>query len=181
MQGRGGVTRGNATTIRHVDERRRCDERQCEVEAAQREVTRQPARENERQMGRRRRRLRLKRQRHDENGTTRANATTSQGKQEGGMKASATRWRVDESKVPARLPQRRLEVGGGAIGKRFLLNHAHESWRRRRRRRGGGRQKQCPSRPRGSGGPRRWLRWQVGLWPQRFWQRPRRWRRGTLQ
>jgi hypothetical protein len=72
-------------------------------------------------MGGRRRRLCVERQRRDENGATRANATISHGKREGGVKASVTRWRVDESKVRARPPQRRLEVGegGGAMRQDF--------------------------------------------------------------
>jgi hypothetical protein len=70
-------------------------------------------------MGGRRRRLRVERQRRNKNGAMRANATTSQGKQEGSAKASVTQWRVDEGKVWARPPQRRLEVGGGAMGQDF--------------------------------------------------------------
>jgi hypothetical protein len=73
-------------------------------------MTQQSARENERQMGGRRRRLRVKRQRRDENGATRADATISQGKQEGGAKASVIRWRVNKGKVRARPPGRQLEV-----------------------------------------------------------------------
>jgi hypothetical protein len=70
-------------------------------------------------MGGRRRRLRVERQRHDKIGATRANATISQGKREGGAKASVTRWRVNEGKVQARPPQRGLEVGGGAMRQDF--------------------------------------------------------------
>ena len=77
MQGGGGATRGDATTSQHIDERQRRDKRQCEAEVAQLEVTQQPARENERQMGGRRWRLHVERQRCNENGTTRADATTS--------------------------------------------------------------------------------------------------------
>jgi hypothetical protein len=84
----------------------------------------QPARENERQMGGRRRRLRVERQQRNENGATRAKATTSQGKREGNAKASVTRWRVDEGEVWARPPQRRLEVGGGAIRQDFKENNS---------------------------------------------------------
>ncbi len=77
---------------------------------AQLEVTHQPARENDRWMGGRRRRLHVERQRHDKNGATRANATTSQGKQEGGAKANVTQWRVNKGKVQARPLQWWLEV-----------------------------------------------------------------------
>jgi hypothetical protein len=91
----------------------------------------QSARENERQMGGRRQRLHIERQQCNKNGATRANATTSQGKQEGSAKASVTRWWVDEGKVRARLTQRRLEVGGRAMRQDFeekylekLANHA---------------------------------------------------------
>jgi hypothetical protein len=79
----------------------------------------QPARENERQMGGRRWRLHIKRQQRDENGATRANSTTSQGKQEGGAKASVAQWQVGEGKVRARPPQRQLEVGGYAMRQDF--------------------------------------------------------------
>ncbi len=57
----------------------------------------------------RRRRLRVERQRRDENSATRANATTSQGKREGGAKASVKRWLVDKGKVRARPPQRHFK------------------------------------------------------------------------
>ncbi len=73
-------------------------------------MTQQPARENKRQMGGRRQRLRVERQQCDENGTTRADATTSQGKQEGITKASVTQWRVNNGKVRARPPGWQLEV-----------------------------------------------------------------------
>jgi hypothetical protein len=70
-------------------------------------------------MGGRWQRLRIERQQCDENGAARANATTSQGKQEGGAKASVTQWQIDEGKVWARPPQWRLEVGCGAIRQDF--------------------------------------------------------------
>ncbi len=58
----------------------------------------QPARKNKRQMGGKRQKLCIKRQRRVENGAMKATATTSQGKREGGTKASVTRWWVDEDK-----------------------------------------------------------------------------------
>jgi hypothetical protein len=90
MQGRGGATRGNATTSRRFNERRRRNERRCKVELTQQEVTQQTAGENERGRGGRRWRLHIKSQPHDENSATRGDATTSQGKQEGGAKACVT-------------------------------------------------------------------------------------------
>jgi hypothetical protein len=90
MQDRGGTTRGNATTSRRINESWCRDERQCEVESAQQEVTQQPAGENEKGRGGRRWRLRVERQPHNENSATRGDATTSQGKQEGNAKASVT-------------------------------------------------------------------------------------------
>jgi hypothetical protein len=57
-------------------------------------------------MGGRRQRLRIERQRRDKNGATRANATTSKGKKEGGAKASVTQWWTDKG---------RQEVGGVAM------------------------------------------------------------------
>jgi hypothetical protein len=62
----------------------------------------------------RRQRLCIERQQHNENGATRANATTSQGKQEGGANASATQWQV-EGEVRAGPSQLRLEVDGGEM------------------------------------------------------------------
>jgi hypothetical protein len=76
-------------------------------------------------MGGRRRRLRVERQRRDENGAMRANATTSQGIQEGGAKASATQLQVNKGKIRARPLQQRLEVGGGAMRQDFeKITHA---------------------------------------------------------
>ncbi len=49
MQGGGSTTRGDTTTSRHVNEKWRCDKRQCEAEAVQGDVTGQPAGENKRQ------------------------------------------------------------------------------------------------------------------------------------
>jgi hypothetical protein len=64
-QGRGSVTRSNATTSQRA-------------EAAKQKVTRQPAREKERQMGGRRQRLRIEKQHHKKNGATRGDTTISQ-------------------------------------------------------------------------------------------------------
>ncbi len=82
-----------------MDEGRQCDERRRDAEASQLEVMQQPVGENKRQMGGRRWRLRVERQRHSKNGTTRADATTSQGKQEGSAKVSLTQCRVNKGKV----------------------------------------------------------------------------------
>ncbi len=79
-------------------------------------MTQQPARENKRQMGGRRQRLSIKRQRRSKNGTTRADATTSQGKQEGSAKVSVTQCRVNKGKVRARPPGWPAARGGGAMG-----------------------------------------------------------------
>jgi hypothetical protein len=65
------------------------------IESAQREVTQQPAGENERQMGGRRQRLRIKRQQHNKNSGTRGDATTSHVKQEGSAKASVTPFQLE--------------------------------------------------------------------------------------
>jgi hypothetical protein len=110
MQGEGGVTRGNATSSQHINKRWRHDERWCNAEvaqwevtqqpagalmsggsttrgdvrreAAQQEVTQQPAKENKRQMEGTRRKLCIERQWHAKNGAMKDDATISQGKQE---------------------------------------------------------------------------------------------------
>jgi hypothetical protein len=74
-------TRGDAATSRCINEKRWHDKRRCEMVLSQQKVIQQPAGENRRQMGGRRQRLRIKRQRGNKNGTTRGDTTTSQGKQ----------------------------------------------------------------------------------------------------